>query len=91
MRSACDTCVLLRGRSGVLGAVLVISLQKQARVRLLAPLSADRLMPSAVTGPSGSTCSTVTDGSAKPHPKYDVIGDEVMLVQGKHGPFDAER
>ena len=29
----------------------------------------------------------VTDGSAKPRPKYDVIGDEVVLVQEKHGPF----
>ena len=28
----------------------------------------------------------VTDGSQSP-PKYDVIGDEVMLVQEKHGPF----
>ena len=28
----------------------------------------------------------VTDGSQSP-PKYDVIGDEVMYVQHKHGPF----
>lgn len=28
----------------------------------------------------------VTDGSQTP-PKYDVLGDEVMLVQHHHGPF----
>lgn len=30
----------------------------------------------------------LTDGSQSP-PEYDVVGDEVMLVQHKHGPFDA--
>jgi len=29
----------------------------------------------------------VTDGSQSP-PTYDILGDDVMLVQEKHGPFD---
>ncbi len=32
----------------------------------------------------------VTDGSQSP-PEYDVIGDEVTLVQTRHGPFARAR
>ena len=32
----------------------------------------------------------VTDGSQSP-PKYDIVGDEVMLVQHRHGPFASAR